>query len=378
MSRGSCRTSAVSGACSVALTLLGLIALGGRAVGEVVILRDGRGMAGDCHVSGKNIAISGGSTTRYIPRAMVDRVELVKREQEEFEELREKLQRAGAEGQYRLGKWLDDHLQFAQADEYYRKAIELDTNHKSARRVLGYRRAGRDWVAVPSQQLARASMGFGRTAADACVTLGKGYAEKENAKAAENAFRKALVAYPYHTEALQLIQPYLADYKPRHAYRTPLVGRTVVVSGHNHKLAAYMYHAVDLALVGDEGRLSVGDPSDLESYRSFGAPVYAAAAGEVIDAKNDFPDTPIGRLGLFLKANSVCIRHAGGEFTLYAHLKQHSVVVRKGQHVKAGQLLGKVGNSGSSWRPHLHFCLYDTDGISLPVTFTEPEPAADE
>jgi len=45
--------------------------------------------------------------------------------------------------------------------------------------------------------------------------------------------------------------------------------------------------------------------------------------------------------------------------------------VKKGQHVKVGELLGTVGNSGSSWTPHLHFCLYDGDGISLPVTFVD-------
>ena len=45
------------------------------------------------------------------------------------------------------------------------------------------------------------------------------------------------------------------------------------------------------------------------------------------------------------------------------------------QQVKAGQTLGKIGNSGSSSSPHLHFCLYDIDGISLPITFADEKPA---
>ena len=44
---------------------------------------------------------------------------------------------------------------------------------------------------------------------------------------------------------------------------------------------------------------------------------------------------------------------------MYAHLRQGSVAVRTGQRVEAGDLLGEIGNSGSSTEPHLHFHVAD-------------------
>ena len=345
--------------------------LSSRCPGEIVVRRDGSRVAGKCRLRDKEIAVTRGLTTLYIPLANVARVDLHPTETREFERLRATYERRGALGRYRLGAWLDDHLQFTQADGYYRKAIELDPNHSASRRALGYRRSGRKWVADPSKQLERASRGFGSGPADACAQLGKTYAEAGNDKAAEKAFRRALVAEASHSEALKLIQPYLRKHKLANRYFNPLKKRTRAVSGHNHRTVAYMYNAVDLAAVDDEGKLLAGDPRRLESYHTFGAAVHASAAGQVFSVKNGFPDMPIGRVGDFLKANSACIRHAGGEFTLYAHLKQGSIVVRKGQRVKAGQLLGKVGNSGSTMSPHLHFCVYDGDGISLPFAFSQ-------
>ena len=48
-----------------------------------------------------------------------------------------------------------------------------------------------------------------------------------------------------------------------------------------------------------------------------------------------------------------------GRFALYAHLQPNSVRVRVGDHVRRGQVLGLVGNSGNTTQPHLHFQLTD-------------------
>ena len=53
----------------------------------------------------------------------------------------------------------------------------------------------------------------------------------------------------------------------------------------------------------------------------------------------------------------------GGErFALYAHLQPGSLKVKLGDHVSAGQALARLGNSGNSDAPHLHFQL--TNGNS--------------
>ena len=73
-----------------------------------------------------------------------------------------------------------------------------------------------------------------------------------------------------------------------------------------------------------------------------GTPVSAAAGGTVTHAG------PAGTYG-----NLVTIRHDNGYETRYAHLS--AVNINPGERVEAGQLIGKVGTTGYSTGPHLHF-----------------------
>jgi murein DD-endopeptidase MepM/ murein hydrolase activator NlpD len=49
-----------------------------------------------------------------------------------------------------------------------------------------------------------------------------------------------------------------------------------------------------------------------------------------------------------------------GPYALYAHLAPGTVAVASGQQVRAGEVLGRVGHSGNSTAPHLHFHLMDS------------------
>ena len=73
-----------------------------------------------------------------------------------------------------------------------------------------------------------------------------------------------------------------------------------------------------------------------------GTPIRAAAPGTVVVA---------GVMGGY--GNTVDIRHSDGTTTRYAH--QSRLLVRSGQQVAAGQVIGLVGSTGASTGPHLHF-----------------------
>ncbi|MEM7715620.1 MAG: M23 family metallopeptidase, partial [Cyanobacteria bacterium P01_A01_bin.68] len=74
-----------------------------------------------------------------------------------------------------------------------------------------------------------------------------------------------------------------------------------------------------------------------------GTPIHAAADGVVVSA--GWNRGGYGKL--------VDIRHPDGTLTRYAH--NSKIVVRKGQRVQQGQLISKMGSTGFSTGPHLHF-----------------------
>jgi murein DD-endopeptidase MepM/ murein hydrolase activator NlpD len=53
--------------------------------------------------------------------------------------------------------------------------------------------------------------------------------------------------------------------------------------------------------------------------------------------------------------NSIFLDLGGGRYAFYAHLQPGSVQAKAGDHVKRGDVLGKLGHSGNSTAPHLHF-----------------------
>jgi murein DD-endopeptidase MepM/ murein hydrolase activator NlpD len=100
------------------------------------------------------------------------------------------------------------------------------------------------------------------------------------------------------------------------------------------------------------------------SWWGYGTPVLAVASGVVIEAVDGIPDTlPVGSNPNIqdetASGNHVMEDIGGGRYVEYEHLKPHSVAVKVGQKVQVGQLLGKVGTSGNSYEPHLHFQVID-------------------
>jgi len=77
----------------------------------------------------------------------------------------------------------------------------------------------------------------------------------------------------------------------------------------------------------------------------------AASYGTNIAAAMDGQVTFVGTKGGY--GRTIIIRHADGYETLYGHCSK--ILVKRGQKVKKGQAIGKVGSSGYSTGPHVHF-----------------------
>lgn len=102
------------------------------------------------------------------------------------------------------------------------------------------------------------------------------------------------------------------------------------------------------------------------------AAVLAAADGIIIsvvdghyDKCHPGPDFNITCDGNPIIANHVQIEHADGIVSKYWHLRKDSVRVAVGEAVSCGQILGEVGSSGNSSKPHLHFEVEDPEGHLL-------------
>lgn len=90
----------------------------------------------------------------------------------------------------------------------------------------------------------------------------------------------------------------------------------------------------------------------------------APVDGKVLQVIQHIPDQPVGEMNEadFL-GNYLVLEHAEGEYSLIAHLKQYSTVVKQGDVVKSGELLALCGNSGNSSEAHIHFQVMDCPHI---------------
>jgi hypothetical protein len=135
------------------------------------------------------------------------------------------------------------------------------------------------------------------------------------------------------------------------------------VDGREHLAQRF---AIDWVQLGPDGRFFTKDASANTNFAGYGADVIAVADGVVSHIKSDMPDNagnnPQSERTVTLESitgNAVVLDLGGGRFALYAHLHPGSIKVAVGDTVKAGQVLAKLGNSGNSDAPHLHFQIMD-------------------
>lgn len=122
--------------------------------------------------------------------------------------------------------------------------------------------------------------------------------------------------------------------------------------------------AFDMVIRDEGGSSFKTDGRTNEDYYVFGKELIAPAAGEVVLVVDGVKDNVPGQMNpVYVPGNTVIIKTPNNEFLFFAHFKQHSIVVKQGQQVKQGELLGLTGNSGNSSEPHLHFHIQNMENM---------------
>jgi hypothetical protein len=136
--------------------------------------------------------------------------------------------------------------------------------------------------------------------------------------------------------------------------------------------------AIDWIKVDAQGKGFRSDGKKSEDWFCYGVDVLAVGPGTVIETLRDLPDVPPGAAPTNLAVDQIAGNHVildlgGGRYAMYAHFAPHSLTVHVGDHVRAGDKLGLLGNSGNTTGPHLHFQISDRpstlDVTSLPFVF---------
>ncbi len=162
-------------------------------------------------------------------------------------------------------------------------------------------------------------------------------------------------------------------------FSAPVKGRFLVYDGHDfyshHRRFDYefpfikelglssnfMRYAYDFVLLNDANKYYETDGKKDEDYKGFGQPVFAVCDGKVIYATGEHEDDKnfdVKKLlqnPLELYGNCIAIEHPNGSVSIYGHLKKNSISVKVGDVVKSKQEIARIGVSGSSFFPHLHF-----------------------
>jgi len=207
------------------------------------------------------------------------------------------------------------------------------------------------------------------------------------------------------TYMIEMKEPIIVEFPLRGEWLSPNTPGTKIPSHGTNQLGtryAYDFIQVDWERTGYPAyRVSLpqyllfGVP--LNEYYCWGQEIYAPCDGIVVQAEDGYEER--SRTNLFsdlsnayknahyfdpakddvqsVAGNYIIIEYGENIYAALVHLQTGSVQVSVGQRVKKGDVIGRVGHSGNSFAPHLHFQLMDSCDITtangLPCAFEQYE-----
>ncbi len=120
-------------------------------------------------------------------------------------------------------------------------------------------------------------------------------------------------------------------------------------------------YAYDFEIRDKENKPFHDDYLKVENYYSYQKDIIAPMDGIVVEICNQYPDTKIVKDCQIVcdvddvRGNHIIIMHNHNEYSMIAHILKDSFQVQVGDYVKRKDVLAKVGNSGNTNGPHIHF-----------------------
>lgn len=160
-------------------------------------------------------------------------------------------------------------------------------------------------------------------------------------------------------DVVDIAPPFAAgDYLVAHGGATPMIN--VHLKTLDQTVARYLpwrgqSKALDIFRITPLGLHKDGwRPTDPARYTTFATPVLAPCRGEIALVVDGNDDMPVPQMDREHMAGNYIAINCGKFFVILAHLRRGSIVVATGDHVKTGEPLAQMGNSGNSSQPHLH------------------------
>jgi hypothetical protein len=168
--------------------------------------------------------------------------------------------------------------------------------------------------------------------------------------------------------------PWVAVYEPGMER-----GHRRVLFAHVGRVRIPARFAIDWMKVDEQGRTARGDASQPANHYGYGADVLAVADATVVEVRDAIADrTTLSNLRHELESasgNHITLDLGDGRFISYEHLMAGSIRVTPGDRVRRGQVIARVGYSGSATSPHLHMHVSDGPtplaGEGVPYVFEE-------